>query len=91
MQRFLVGSQDTSHLHDHPSSGIFKASLRRLLERLRDEAPAAYKDIKAVLRASVDEVAMFLAISNFTTVNRAALFAARVAVRAASSNGGIWA
>jgi hypothetical protein len=35
---------------------------------------------------------MFFAISNFTTVNRAALFAARVAVGAAvsSSHGGIW-
>jgi hypothetical protein len=38
------------------------------------------------------EVAMFFAISNFTTVNRAALFAARVAVGAAvrSGDGGIW-
>jgi|SRR5687767_10488231 len=35
---------------------------------------------------------MFFAISNFTTVNRAALFAARVAVGAVvgSSDGGIW-
>lgn len=42
--------------------------------------------------ASVGEVAMFFAISNFTTVNRAALFAARVAVGAVvgSSDGGIW-
>ena len=42
--------------------------------------------------ASVGEVAMFFAISNFTAVNRAALFAARVAVGAAvgSSDGGIW-
>jgi hypothetical protein len=42
--------------------------------------------------ASVGEVAMFFAISNFTTVNRAALFAARVAVGAAvrSGDGGIW-
>ena len=42
--------------------------------------------------ASVSEVAMFFAISNFTTVNRAALFAARVAVGAVvgSSDGGIW-
>ena len=42
--------------------------------------------------ASVGEVAMFFAISNFTTVNRAALFAARVAVGAAVRNGhgGIW-
>jgi len=42
--------------------------------------------------ASVGEVAMFFAISNFTTVNRAALFAARVAVGAAvsRSDGGIW-
>jgi hypothetical protein len=40
----------------------------------------------------VGEVAMFFAISNFTTVNRAALFAARVAVGAivGSSDGGIW-
>jgi hypothetical protein len=38
------------------------------------------------------EVAMFFAISNFTTVNRAALFADRVAVGAivGSSDGGIW-
>ena len=42
--------------------------------------------------ASVGEVAMFFAISNFTAVNRAALFAARVAVGAivGSSDGGIW-
>jgi hypothetical protein len=42
--------------------------------------------------ASVGEVAMFFAISNFTAVNRAALFAARVAVGAAgkSGDGGIW-
>ena len=42
--------------------------------------------------ASVGEVAMFFAISNFTAVNRAALCAARVAVGAAvgSSDGGIW-
>ena len=33
--------------------------------------------------ASVGEVAMFFAISDFTAVNRAALFAARVAVGAA--------
>jgi len=35
---------------------------------------------------------MFFAISNFTTVNRAALFAARVAVSAAarSGDGVIW-
>ena len=35
---------------------------------------------------------MFFAISNFTTVNRAALFAARVAVGAAvsSTDRGIW-
>src|SRR5688572_7038493 len=35
---------------------------------------------------------MFFAISNFTTVNRAALFAARLAVGAVvgSSDGGIW-
>jgi hypothetical protein len=40
----------------------------------------------------VGEVAMFFAISNFTTVDRAALFAARVAVGAiaGSSDGGIW-
>jgi hypothetical protein len=31
--------------------------------------------------------AMFFAISNFTTVNRAALFAARVAVGAAARSG----
>jgi hypothetical protein len=24
MQRFLVGSQDTSHLHEYPNSGIIK-------------------------------------------------------------------
>ena len=42
--------------------------------------------------ASIGELAMFFAISNFTTVNRAALFAARVAVGAiaGSSDGGIW-
>ena len=42
--------------------------------------------------ASVNEVAMFFAISNFTAVKRAAPFAARVAVGAAvsSSDGGIW-
>ena len=42
--------------------------------------------------ASVGEVAMFFAISNFTTANRAALFAARVAVGAIAgcSDGGIW-
>ena len=42
--------------------------------------------------ASVGEVAMFFVISNFTTVNRAALFAAHVEVGAAvsSSDGGIW-
>ena len=42
--------------------------------------------------ASAGEVAMFSAISNFTTVNRAALFAARVAVSAPVSRsvGGIW-
>ena len=42
--------------------------------------------------ASVGEVAMFFAISSFTTVNRAALFAARVAVGAAvrSGDGVIW-
>lgn len=40
--------------------------------------------------ASVGEVAMFFVISNFTTVNRAALFAAHVEVGAAvsSSDGG---
>jgi hypothetical protein len=39
----------------------------------------------------VGEVAIFFAISNFTAVNRAALFAARVAVGAvvATSDGGI--
>jgi hypothetical protein len=42
--------------------------------------------------ASVGEVTKFFAISNFTTVNRAALCAARVAVGAVvgSSDGGIW-
>ena len=42
--------------------------------------------------ASIGELAMFFAISNFTTVNRAALFAARVAVGAVigRSDGGIW-
>jgi hypothetical protein len=42
--------------------------------------------------ASVGEVAMFFAISDFTALNRAALFAARVAVGAiaGSSDGGIW-
>ena len=42
--------------------------------------------------ASIGELAMFFAISNFTTVNRAALFAARVAAGAVvgSSDGGIW-
>ena len=42
--------------------------------------------------ASVGEVAMFFAISDFTAVNRAALFAAGVAVGAAvrSGDGGIW-
>jgi hypothetical protein len=41
--------------------------------------------------SSAGEVVMFFAISNFTTVNRAALFAARVTVGAAvgSSDGGI--
>jgi hypothetical protein len=37
--------------------------------------------------ASVGDVAMCFALSNFTTVNRAALFAARVAVGAAVSSG----
>ncbi len=42
--------------------------------------------------ASVGELVMFFAISNFTTFNRAALFAARLAVGAVvgNSEGGIW-
>jgi hypothetical protein len=36
--------------------------------------------------ASTGEAAMLFAISNFTTVNRAALFAARVAVGASVSS-----